>query len=99
MLDMEGHGHEDDGDHMHRFFQGGKNAAPIQMNKRNILADIEMGDDGLYEAKKVSRAQLMKENIQSEDQADEEGGSDDEQGESDLEGMESAEMEMEEEES
>ena len=89
MLDMEGHGHEDDGDHMHRFFQGGKNAAPIEMNKRNILADIEMGDDGLYEAKKVSRAQLMKENIQSEDEADEEG-------ESDLEGMESAEMEMEE---
>ena len=89
MLDMEGHGHDDDGDHMHRFFQGGKNAAPIEMNKRNILADIEMGDDGLYEAKKVSRAQLMKENIQSEDEADEEG-------ESDLEGMESAEMEMEE---
>ena len=39
MLDREGH-HEDDGDHMQSFFKKGSQAAPVEVNKRSILADI-----------------------------------------------------------
>ena len=79
MLDMEGHGHEDDGDHMTKFFKpSGK--ASVEVNKRTILADIAMAD-GQYEGKKVTRAELLKDNV-SEDE--------------DEDAMESGEMEMEE---
>ena len=58
MLDQEGLGYEDDGEHMNRFFdKSGKSAEPLEVNKRSIVADIEL-DDGAYKGKKVSRAEL-----------------------------------------
>lgn len=55
MLDEEGLGYEDDGEHMSRFFDGSKTGGAVEVNKRSIVADIEI-DDKAYKGKKVSRA-------------------------------------------
>ena len=58
MLDEEGLGFEDDGEHMNKFFDGSvKTASAVEVNKRSILADIQL-DSGAYQGKKVSRSQL-----------------------------------------
>lgn len=47
LLDQEGNGQEDDGDHMHSFFNKTKGEA-VEVNPRSILADIAI-KDGAYQ--------------------------------------------------
>ena len=65
-------GQEDDGDHMQRMFSKGP-SAEVEVNKRSILADIAM-EDGPYEGKKVSRAELFNQDESDEDDDDAESG-------------------------
>ena len=57
LLDQDGLGYEDDGDHMSKFFSK-SGSSDIQVNKRTILGDIELGE-GAYEGKKTSRAEMQ----------------------------------------
>ena len=92
MLDQEGLGYEDDGEHMANFFKGQTGAA-VEVNKRNILADIAI-QDGMYEGQKVSRADLLKdgnpENSVSAESDENDDNGFDESGEMEMEEGESA---------
>lgn len=92
LLDQDGLGYEDDGDHMSKFFsKGGSSANDIQVNKRTILGDIELGE-GAYEGKKTSRAE-MHAKLMAEAEESEEDEGDDESGEFDMDGGEQEEGE------
>ena len=73
---------------MKRYFEKGMPAQPVEVNKRSILADIEL-DSGAYAGKKVSRDELeaMKEELEGEDgesEMEEDGEDELEAGESEL---------------
>ena len=88
LLDQEGHGYEDDGEHMHSFFNKDGKSAAVDVNPRSIHADIEM-QGGAYDGKKVSRSELEAEDSYGEDDM-ESGEEEMEEGELEMEDGESA---------
>ena len=58
LLDEEGNGFDDDGDHMRSFFdKGAAQASRAETNRRTILGDIAL-TKGAYSGTKVSRAEI-----------------------------------------